>query len=243
MALFGGLTMNALASALPGMFEEEQPQPQKRRGGGLFGGLRNALGGFGDRAIMAQAALAGDYGAMAGIRSQQARLRAAQQEAEAEQAARANQVWGLKESGFGNAQIAAMSPTDSSQVLRERMSPYSQAPGTMRVTPSISGGEDTRFTAPSTFEQSLAAAGITGADAENLRRSEALKQALILQQGVDAQGRPFSQALDPSSLYNFGAASAPQAGGDLPRPRTPAERDALPPGTVYIAPDGSRRTR
>ncbi len=40
-----------------------------------------------------------------------------------------------------------------------------------------------------------------------------------------------------------GAAPPGAGGGGLPRVTTKAERDALPPGTRYIAPDGSERVR
>lgn len=40
---------------------------------------------------------------------------------------------------------------------------------------------------------------------------------------------------DPEALRQFGQGG----GGGLPRPTTPEERDALPPGTQYQAPDGS----
>jgi len=41
------------------------------------------------------------------------------------------------------------------------------------------------------------------------------------------------------------APAVPPAGpsGEMPQPQTAAERDALPPGTQYVAPDGSIRTR
>lgn len=37
--------------------------------------------------------------------------------------------------------------------------------------------------------------------------------------------------------------SAPPGAGDMPRPRSPQERDALPPGTRYMAPDGTIKVK
>jgi hypothetical protein len=44
-------------------------------------------------------------------------------------------------------------------------------------------------------------------------------------------------------LSGGGEPGGSQAGGDMPRPSTPAEAAKLPPGTQFIAPDGSIRTR
>ena len=116
MALFGGMTMNALAGALPGMIEEEQPQ--KRRGGGLFGGLRNGGGGF----DWGRAAL-GFFGGDSALRAMQQRdaLRLRQQEAEAEQAQeaqlRAQAAEALAARGYRKSDIGGMRPEEVSRLL------------------------------------------------------------------------------------------------------------------------------
>lgn len=52
-----------------------------------------------------------------------------------------------------------------------------------------------------------------------------------------------SAATPPPTGATLNTAPAATAPGGYPRPTTAAERDALPPGTVYMAPDGTLRTR
>lgn len=101
---------------------------------------------------------------------------AEQAQAAAEAAAREEQIWGLKESGFGNPLIAALSATDASALARSRAEPYSQAPGTTRGLPSLTGGEDQRTTAPINEEQ-IGAWLDTQDPSGNLRRTYARRQA------------------------------------------------------------------
>lgn len=91
---------------------------------GLFGGLGRALGGLDPmRMAMAQAALAGDYGAMASIAARQQQSRADRAEAEAEAAARDNQIRSAKGLGFSGEELGALTPQDLSGLARERQQP------------------------------------------------------------------------------------------------------------------------
>lgn len=130
---------------------------------GFLSGLGRALGRIGQNVPMAQAALAGDYGSMASMRAQQERQRLAQLEAERELQARASQMEAAGQLGFGKPQIAAMSANDLSQVVRERISPYSLAPGTRRYEPGIGPNTPERMVEapnPTEFRRALIEAGI-----------------------------------------------------------------------------------
>jgi len=63
----------------------------------------------------------------------------------------------------------------------------------------------------------------------------AMKPPPKARRGLDPLGRGVVD-LETAAITPFGA-------GDLPQPRSAAERDALPPGTEYLAPDGSRKRK
>lgn len=200
------------------------------KGRGLFGNIDwdRLAGGFG----AAQATLAGDPAQAAAILQNQQRLRAqqeqAQAEAEAAQRFRDEQTWGLKEMGYGNPFIAATTPQDASQAVLRRTEPYSQAPGTTRVTPSVNGGEDQRVTAPDPTDTQRTYEFLNSVNPE-LARSYLARQALIINSGIDpATGQPYSQAIDPRQLFNFGG---PQQGA----PQLPQNGPAAPPGPAPVS--------
>ncbi len=97
--------------------------------------------------------------------------------------------------------------------------------------------------------QQLKGAITTGADLLG-SRIEALDDQWKRGMGTD---KGYPDLLSPKSksmfkqlggrLERFGLKDEGDAGGDLPKPKSKAERDALKPGTKYMAPDGSVRTR
>lgn len=181
--------------------QPDAQKPDAPRRGGLFGRLRNDPA-MGDRIRAALAMLQGDQGAAARFQQLQIerqRLGIQQQEAQRAEQQRQDQIWGLKEAGVGNPLIAAMSPSDASQTLRERFTPYTGSPGSRHVMPSLNGGADTVDATPTTDEQTM---GWLNRIDPRLGTSFAAKQAVIMNQGVDpSTGQPFAQALDPQSLF------------------------------------------
>lgn len=175
---------------------------------GLFGSRDPALG---DRIRAAIATMQGDTGAAARFQQLQLerqRLGLQQQEAQRGQQQREDQIWGAKESGVGNPLIAAMSPGDLSQTLRERFTPYTGSPGGRHVMPSLNGGADTVDATPTTMAQEADALGRIN---PALRESYLAKQALSIVNGTDEQGRPTIQALDPRTVFT--GQFAPMEGG------------------------------
>ena len=76
------------------------------------------------------------------------------------------------------------------------------------------------------------------------RKLSLFRQEYAAMQDELAQGRNIVEATRRrSESGGSGGWGPPGAGGGLPRVTTKAERDALPPGTRYIAPDGSERVR
>lgn len=114
---------------------------------------------FGMRLQAALAAAGGDQNAIYRMREMQrqnAELQLRQQAAQRAEEDRNNQVWGLKESGFSNPEIAAMNAGDASQATRERFAPYQLAPGSSRHIPGVGGQPEQVVNAPTTEEQQAA---------------------------------------------------------------------------------------
>lgn len=208
---------------------------------GLFGGIGKALGGlfgpgFGDRAAISQAYLAGDYAGAANIRARKQQMDLAREEAEmkaqAEQARRA----ALKAEGFTDSQIDGMRPEDASQIIRESLIKRQFGPGGGSIyNPRAPDGQQWT-NAPSRHQIGRS---VVDVDPQGNNRT--------VFEGIEPVAVP-----DGGQVYGFtnrgpvapGQLPSPipglQQGGDgLPRPSSAAERDALPPGTRYIAPDGS----
>jgi hypothetical protein len=171
---------------------------------------------------------------------------AAEAEAEAARRARDEQVWGLKEMGFGNPEIAAMSGQDASQSARQRLEPFTLGQGSQRHTPGMGGQPSQVTTAPDPTEVQRNYEYLRTIDPE-LAQSYIARQSLIINQGIDpSTGAPYSQAIDPRSLFNFGGQQGqqgppgPQAPQPVPRQQPPA---AQRPGTFsYNAVPGARES-
>ena len=187
---------------------------------GLFDRIGQALGNIRPEQFLAAQAIAnGDYAGAARIRASMAadERERAEQEAVAEQ--RNRQIASGKNLGYSGDELAVLSGTDLSANYRSRIDPFNLSPGERRYVPGAEGGRAESMTeAPNptadqrTYEWLRSLPG-----GEDLARSYAAKQALIINSGIDpSTGAPYSQAIDPRQLFSFG--------DDVPTPSPTAPR-------------------
>ncbi len=215
--------------------------------GGFLSGLGRMLGNIGQNVPMAQAALAGDYGAMMQMRQAQQRAAQAQAEAQREIDARNNQIASGKHLGYSGAELGLLSAADLSTNYRNRIDPYSLAQGTRRVVPGQGDRPDQIMENPDAFTQTLIRAGIDPASPQ--------AQALYRQSAQNQAGSPYQAVAIPADgqlgiINRFTGTEVGQGGGqpspqtsDVPTVRSAADYERLPPGAPYRDPDGNLRTK
>lgn len=182
----------------------------------FLSGLGRMLGNIGQNAPMAQAALNGDYQAMAAMRQAQQRQAAAQAEAERERLLEARRMEALGNLGLTKDQISAFTATDASGVARDRSAPT-----------------------PSEFDRLLSRGGIERGSPQdremNLNRANSLGGSALQLVPITDGGRV--------GAFNRYTAEEIGAGPQPVRVTSEAEVARLPSGTVFIGPDGRPRRK
>jgi hypothetical protein len=209
---------------------------------GLFNdfgkGLSGLFGeGFADRAAIASALLEGDGASAAKIKQAQAERKADEQKAQMQQAAMLHAYQGFKAMGMSDDQAItlAANPAAAASFIADRNkgqqysasggSYYDPVTGQTRMAPSRHEFQG------SVFDVGGGAPG---------------QQAQVTPQH---QGVQWVTPQPGTTAFGVNSFTGAPMGGDAPHGNAPipvtskAEYDALPPGSEYIAPDGSHRVK
>lgn len=205
-------------------------QPRQRRG--LFGGRVDPLQ-LQQMLAMAQAAMAGDYGAMGQMASSMARGRREQDEAESEAEAvrqlRTHGYQALRSRGVDGAAIGGMLPQDLSRAVAERISPFTLSPNQERVTPGGPGQQEVYRSAPepTAMERTVEYLRSQGATPEFI--DAYIQNEAIRPQWVTPPAGGFAQDVTPQVSLRGGAMPPSRVSDSAPPP---------PPGFEIDQPQG-----
>lgn len=213
---------------------------------GFLSGLRERIGGFDPSRLAVAGAFAnGDptsaFSIMAQQRQRTEAQRRAEQEAERAREAEARRAEAAQALGISKEQLNAMRPEEISRILESRFESRQFGPEGGSVRNVGPDGQATYDQAPWQRQvgRGIIAGGPNGAPAQPIYQGV---EPVSVQPGGGVAGVRGGEA---SWLVPPAGVDAPPLQADpssMPRPRSQAERDALPPGTRYIAPDGSVRT-
>lgn len=109
----------------------------------------------------------------------------------------------LKELGWSDAEVAAMTPQDASQLLREKRSPFTLSAGSARYDPGMGGSPERVIQQPhaaTNLQREVEYYRSIGRD--DLANAALAKNAAMIHSAVDpATGQTILQAINPSSLF------------------------------------------